>query len=79
MSNGLISDEIIQSVIKIAKQAGAVIMNVYHADYDIKIKPDNSPVTDADKKANTIITNKLKPAVLLLLGIYLKYLYLIQD
>ena len=29
MSNFLISDEIIQSVIEITKQAGAVIMDVY--------------------------------------------------
>ena len=53
------TDALINSVKSIAVEAGSAIMDVYHADYDIQIKTDNSPVTDADKKANTIITNKL--------------------
>ena len=56
MSNYLISDEIIQSVIKITKQAGAVIMDVYKTNFEIHIKNDKSPVTEADTRANDIIT-----------------------
>jgi len=56
MSNFLISDEIIQSVIEITKQAGLVIMDVYKTDFDIQIKNDKSPVTEADTRANDIIT-----------------------
>jgi len=55
----VITDALIKSVKSIAVEAGFAIMDVYNTDYDIKIKPDNSLVTDADKKANTIITNKL--------------------
>ena len=53
------TDELIKSVKSIAVEAGSAIMDVYHADYDIQIKADNSPVTEADKKANTIIANRL--------------------
>ena len=56
MPNFLISDEIIQSVIEITKQAGAVIMDVYKTNFEIHIKNDKSPVTEADTRANDIIT-----------------------
>ena len=54
-----LNDELINSVKSIGVEAGSAIMDVYHTDYDIQIKTDNSPVTEADKKANTIISNKL--------------------
>ena len=54
-----LNDGLINSVKSIAVEAGSAIMDVYHTDYDIQIKTDNSPVTEADKKANTIIANKL--------------------
>jgi len=54
-----ITNELIQSVIKIAKQAGAVIMDVYKTDFDIQIKIDKSPVTEADTKANQVIDDGL--------------------
>ena len=47
------TDALINSVKSIAVEAGSAIMDVYHTDYDIQIKADNSPVTEADKKANT--------------------------
>jgi 3'(2'), 5'-bisphosphate nucleotidase len=59
MSKFLISDEIIQSVIEITKQAGAVIMDVYKTNFEIHIKNDKSPVTEADTRANDIITEGL--------------------
>ena len=59
MQEFIITDALINSLKSIAVEAGSAIMDVYHTDYDIRIKTDNSPVTDADKKANTIITNKL--------------------
>ena len=54
-----LNDELINSVKSIGVEAGSAIMDVYHTDYDIQIKADNSPVTEADKKANKIISNKL--------------------
>lgn len=42
-----------------AIEAGKAIMEVYNSDFDIEIKGDNSPLTTADKKANTVINAHL--------------------
>ena len=43
----------------IAKQAGELIMTYFQAGHEIRRKDDNSPVTDADVKANELITKAL--------------------
>jgi len=63
MQEFVMTDVLVDSVKSVAVEAGAAIMDVYHSDYDIQIKADNSPVTEADKKANIIITNKLNQLV----------------
>jgi 3'(2'), 5'-bisphosphate nucleotidase len=40
-------------------QAGKVIMEVYDTAFDIEIKDDKSPLTEADKKANDVINSYL--------------------
>ena len=55
-----ITEEIVQELIKISRQAGDAIMEVYQTDFEIQLKNDLSPVTKADKRANTIIENGLK-------------------
>ena len=59
IANFQITNEIIQTVIDITKQAGAVIMDVYKTNFEIHIKNDKSPVTEADTRANDIITEGL--------------------
>jgi len=54
-----LNDRLVNSVKNIAVEAGSVIMDVYKEDFHIHIKKDNSPVTEADKKANTLISNRL--------------------
>jgi len=55
-----ITEELIQEVITIARHAGNAIMEVYQTDFDIIMKDDHSPVTQADKEANRIIEKGLK-------------------
>ena len=55
-----LTDELIYNVIKIAKKAGTAIMDVYASDFDIQIKDDRSPLTEADMCANAIINEGLK-------------------
>jgi len=43
----------------IAKVAGDEIMMIYQRDFEIEYKEDNSPLTEADIKANEIICNSL--------------------
>ena len=48
------------SVIEIAQQAGQKIMGIYERDFQVDIKDDASPLTEADKAANKIIIEKLQ-------------------
>ena len=55
-------NENLKIAIKASLQAGEVIMQVYDKeDFNVEIKGDNSPLTEADKKANDIINSFLKP------------------
>lgn len=47
--------------IEAALKAGEAIMNVYNSAFDIELKDDNSPLTEADKQANEIINTYLVP------------------
>ncbi|MEM5565638.1 3'(2'),5'-bisphosphate nucleotidase CysQ [Psychroserpens sp. AS72] len=47
--------------IEASLKAGEVIMQVYDTAFDIEIKDDKSPLTEADKKANDIINTFLNP------------------
>ena len=55
-----ITNELIDAVILLVKEAGCAIMEVYETDFDIHLKEDFSPVTTADKIANSIIDKGLK-------------------
>jgi len=49
----------IQDIVKIAKDAGKAIMEIYNQDFAVEFKTDNSPLTIADRKANEIIVTSL--------------------
>jgi len=63
MSNALIASisdpELLDAVINIARKASAAIMGVYAQDFTVDHKSDNSPLTQADKAAHTVITSEL--------------------
>ena len=50
----------IDSLIKIAEEAGDSIMKIYETDFDHEKKKDNSPLTVADLASNKIICESLK-------------------
>jgi len=48
---------------KTAIEAGARIMEIYEADdFDVKVKSDESPVTEADEAADALISGRLRAA-----------------
>lgn len=49
----------IKDIKTIAKIAGDEIMKIYERDFEVEYKEDNSPLTEADIKANEIICNSL--------------------
>ncbi|MDR7088657.1 3'(2'),5'-bisphosphate nucleotidase CysQ [Cellvibrio fibrivorans] len=47
-------------VIKLAKQAGAAIMEIYNRDFSVDMKADESPLTEADLASHHCIVDGLK-------------------
>ena len=51
--------EIINQLVSLAYKAGKEIMTLYQKSLEIELKKDNSPVTEADKLSDIIITSEL--------------------
>lgn len=49
----------LDTAIDVAARAGGAVMEVYGRDFDVRIKDDDSPVTEADIVSNNIITSML--------------------
>ncbi len=52
-------DLLIPPLIRLTTQVGNVIMSLYKSELDIKIKPDDTPLTIADKNAHKLIVEVL--------------------
>ena len=57
--NKLLEQINIQDIVKIAKEAGKSIMQIYNQNFDVEYKKDKSPLTYADKQSNDIINKGL--------------------
>ena len=55
-----IKSDLIEQLIKISKEAGKAILEVYNTNFDYQIKENLSPLTKADTLSNNIICEKLK-------------------
>lgn len=47
--------ELLEQLLPVVRQAGAVIMEIYATDFEVRGKEDASPVTEADEKAEALI------------------------
>ena len=54
-------NEHLKIAIKASLEAGDIIMKIYDTPFDVELKNDKSPLTEADKQANDIINSYLKP------------------
>jgi len=63
-----ITDSLIIKTLQVAIHAGKAIMEIYQAPFTFELKSDNSPITIADKKAHSIITEGLSDTGLPLLS-----------
>lgn len=50
----------IEDIKKIAVDAGAEVMAVYGTEFSVDVKEDKSPLTEADRRANTVIVEALE-------------------
>ncbi|TDY13581.1 3'(2'),5'-bisphosphate nucleotidase CysQ [Meridianimaribacter sp. CL38] len=57
----MLINENLQTAIKASLEAGKVIMQIYDTAFDVEMKDDKSPLTEADKKANDVINSYLIP------------------
>tara|TARA_B110000014_G_C20094104_1_gene573253 strand:+ start:501 stop:1298 length:798 start_codon:yes stop_codon:yes gene_type:complete len=55
-----IKSDLIEQLIKISKEAGKAILEVYNTNFDYTIKEDLSPLTKADTISHNIICESLK-------------------
>ena len=55
-----LGQEYIRKLIKISKNAGDAIMDIYESEFDVDFKSDQSPLTKADILSNKIICQSLK-------------------
>lgn len=51
---------LLEDVMTITREAGALIMEIYQSDFEVRGKQDASPVTEADEKAERLILERLK-------------------
>ncbi len=58
-----ISPRLIEQVRDIAVRAGQEIMAVYNSDFEVDAKDDKSPVTEADRRAETLITDAIRSEI----------------
>ena len=50
---------LLEDVMAITREAGALIMEIYRDDFEVRGKQDASPVTEADEKAERLILERL--------------------
>ena len=50
---------LLEDVMAITREAGALIMKIYRCDFEVRGKQDASPVTEADVKAERLILERL--------------------
>jgi len=55
-------DQEIAEAARIARRAGAILMEIYATDFSVAYKAEADPVTDADTKANAYIVAELRNA-----------------
>jgi len=54
------TDSILLTAINAAVKAGDAILQIYKRPFTIETKKDNSPITEADRRSNQVITDLLK-------------------
>lgn len=52
--------DLVSPILDTMLKAGAVVMDVYHSDFEVYGKADQSPVTEADRRGEDIITAALE-------------------
>jgi len=57
----MLDRELVEAV-KLAREAGAILLEIYATDFDVELKGEADPVTEADKRANELLVRRLREA-----------------
>ena len=57
-----VTKEMMAFAVATAQEAGEAIMEIYNTNFDVRSKDDDSPVTEADEKGETLIRTRLEKA-----------------
>ncbi len=60
IADGLINDELVAGLIALTEAAGAAILEIYGTDFDVEVKSDESPLTQADLASHRTIEAGLR-------------------
>jgi 3'(2'), 5'-bisphosphate nucleotidase len=52
----------ITEAVRMAREAGRILMSLYHADVEVSLKGKSDPVTEADRRANAYLVDELRRA-----------------
>ena len=55
-------DEALAAAVEAAREAGKIALRYYHAGFEVTMKPDRTPVTQADREAEQAIVEALRSA-----------------
>lgn len=55
----MLDRELVEAV-KLAREAGAVLMEIYATDFDVDYKSASDPVTEADRRVNDLLVARLR-------------------
>ena len=58
-----IQKQLIKTAVTDSITSGKAILDIYHSNFTVELKKDKSPITNADKKSNEIITEILKKLI----------------
>ncbi len=57
----MLDRELVEAV-KLAREAGQILMEIYSTDFDVDFKAESDPITEADRRANEHLVRKLREA-----------------
>lgn len=57
----MLDRELVEAV-KLAREAGAILLDVYGTEFSVQMKADEDPVTEADTRVNTFLVGRLREA-----------------
>lgn len=54
----MLDRELVEAV-KLAREAGRILLEIYATDFDVEMKGESDPVTEADRRVNSFLTARL--------------------